>query len=189
MKTWYGALLLTNYTLVEIYSSTKENLKSKKSLTQNIQEILDTMERPNLRIIGIEEEASQFQQCDYSPVSSCGTSALNFPLTTAFKVSHNLGDPKEIDLQCSERTHDSINILDSPRNENPEYENVDEITVEESPPISSKEQPQEEATGSKKKHRRSFFCGDLQLEEPCFDLLTQLDDREPTCDSVWLRSL
>ncbi|ERE70281.1 LINE-1 type transposase domain-containing protein 1 [Cricetulus griseus] len=41
--------------LAEIDSSTKENLKSNKSLTQNIQEIWDTMKRPNLRIISIEE--------------------------------------------------------------------------------------------------------------------------------------
>jgi hypothetical protein len=33
----------------------KENAKCKKNLTQNIQEIHDTMERPNLRIIGIDE--------------------------------------------------------------------------------------------------------------------------------------
>ena len=39
----------------EIDSSTKENLKSNKSLTQNIQEMWDTVKRPNLRIIGIEE--------------------------------------------------------------------------------------------------------------------------------------
>jgi hypothetical protein len=33
----------------------KENAKYKKILTQNIQEIQDTMRRPNLRIIGIDE--------------------------------------------------------------------------------------------------------------------------------------
>jgi hypothetical protein len=33
----------------------KDNAKYKKLLTQNIQEIQDTMRRPNLRIIGIEE--------------------------------------------------------------------------------------------------------------------------------------
>jgi hypothetical protein len=33
----------------------KENAKCKKILTQNIQEIQDTMSRPNLRIIGIDE--------------------------------------------------------------------------------------------------------------------------------------
>ncbi|ERE82006.1 GTPase IMAP family member 3-like protein [Cricetulus griseus] len=41
--------------LEEINSSSKENLKSNKSITQNNQEIWDTMKRPNLRIIGIEE--------------------------------------------------------------------------------------------------------------------------------------
>ena len=34
----------------------KENAKSKIFLKQNIQEILDVMKRPNIRIIGIEEE-------------------------------------------------------------------------------------------------------------------------------------
>jgi wobble nucleotide-excising tRNase len=34
----------------------KENVKCKKILTQNIQEIQDTMRRPNLRIIGIDEK-------------------------------------------------------------------------------------------------------------------------------------
>jgi hypothetical protein len=33
----------------------KKNAKTKKLLTQNIQEIQDTMRRPKLRIIGIEE--------------------------------------------------------------------------------------------------------------------------------------
>ena len=33
----------------------KENNKSNKFLTQNIQEIWDTVKRPNLRIIGVEE--------------------------------------------------------------------------------------------------------------------------------------
>ena len=36
-------------------STVKENAKCKKLVTQNIQEIQDTMRRPNLRIIGIEE--------------------------------------------------------------------------------------------------------------------------------------
>ena len=38
-----------------IDTTVKENAKSKKLLTQNIQEIQDTMRRPNLRILGIEE--------------------------------------------------------------------------------------------------------------------------------------
>ena len=42
-------------TTEEIGSSVKENVKSKKFLTQNIQKIWDTMKRPSLRITGIEE--------------------------------------------------------------------------------------------------------------------------------------
>jgi RNA processing factor Prp31 len=43
-------------TIENIDTTFKENLKCKKILTQNIQEIQDTMRRPNLRIIGIEEK-------------------------------------------------------------------------------------------------------------------------------------
>ena len=42
-------------TIEKIDSSIKENTKTKKIITQNVQEIWDTMKRPNLRIIGIEE--------------------------------------------------------------------------------------------------------------------------------------
>ena len=49
-------------TIEEIDTPVKENAKYKKFLTQNIQEIWDTMKRPNLRIIGIEEvEDTQFK--------------------------------------------------------------------------------------------------------------------------------
>ena len=36
-------------------STVKENAKCKKVVTQNIQEIQDTMRKPNLRIIGIDQ--------------------------------------------------------------------------------------------------------------------------------------
>jgi hypothetical protein len=36
-------------------TTVKENSKHKKLLNENIQETLDTMKRPNLRIIGIEK--------------------------------------------------------------------------------------------------------------------------------------
>ena len=42
-------------TLETMDSMVKENAKCKKFVTQNIQEIQDTMRRPNLRIIGIDE--------------------------------------------------------------------------------------------------------------------------------------
>ena len=47
-------------TINNIDTTVKENAKCKKLLTQNIQEIQDTMRRPNLRIIGI-EESEEFQ--------------------------------------------------------------------------------------------------------------------------------
>jgi uncharacterized coiled-coil protein SlyX len=42
-------------TIEDIDKTVRENAKCKEFLTQNIQEIWNTMERPNLRIIGIEE--------------------------------------------------------------------------------------------------------------------------------------
>ena len=42
-------------TIENIDTTIKENTKCKKILTQNIQEIQDTMRRPNLQIIGVDE--------------------------------------------------------------------------------------------------------------------------------------
>ena len=44
----------------DIDTTVKENTKSRKPLSQNIQEIQHTMKTPNLRIIGIEE--SEYSQ-------------------------------------------------------------------------------------------------------------------------------
>ena len=43
-------------TIENMDTTIKENVKCKKILTQNIQEIQDTMRRPNLRIIGIDKK-------------------------------------------------------------------------------------------------------------------------------------
>jgi uncharacterized coiled-coil protein SlyX len=51
----------TDDTIENIETTVKENVKCKNLLTQNIQKIQDTMKRPNLRIIGI-EESSKGQQ-------------------------------------------------------------------------------------------------------------------------------
>ena len=49
-------------TIKDTDTTDKENTKSKRILTQNIQETQDTMKRPNQRIIGIEEcEDYQFK--------------------------------------------------------------------------------------------------------------------------------
>ena len=45
----------TEDTIENLDTTTKENEEYKKILTQNIQEIQDTMKRPNLRITGIDE--------------------------------------------------------------------------------------------------------------------------------------
>ena len=42
-------------TIENLDTRVKENAKCKKDLTQNIQEIQDTIRRPNLRVIGIDE--------------------------------------------------------------------------------------------------------------------------------------
>jgi L-fucose isomerase-like protein len=47
-------------TIENMDTTVKENAEGKKLLSQNIQEIQDTMRRPNLRIIGI-EESEDFQ--------------------------------------------------------------------------------------------------------------------------------
>jgi uncharacterized coiled-coil protein SlyX len=49
-------------TIENIDTTVTENTKCKKLLTQNIQEIQETMRRPNLRIIGIEESESEDSQ-------------------------------------------------------------------------------------------------------------------------------
>jgi uncharacterized coiled-coil protein SlyX len=45
----------TEDSIENISTTIKENAKCKKILTQNIWEIQDTMRRPNLRIIGVDE--------------------------------------------------------------------------------------------------------------------------------------
>ena len=64
-------------TIENINTTVKENTKCQKLLTQNIQEIQDTMRRPNLRIIGIKEsEDSQLK----GPVNNFNkVTEKNFP--------------------------------------------------------------------------------------------------------------
>ena len=47
-------------TIENIDTTVKESAKSKKLLTQNIQEIQDRMRIPNLRIIGIDRRIQRF---------------------------------------------------------------------------------------------------------------------------------
>ena len=53
----------TEDSIENIGTTIKENGKCKRVLTQNIQEIQDTMKRPNIKMIGIEEsEDPQLRQ-------------------------------------------------------------------------------------------------------------------------------
>jgi chromosome segregation ATPase len=66
----------TEDNIENIDTTVKENTKDKKLLSQNIQEIQDTMRRPNLKIIGIEEsEDSQLK----GPVNIFNKIEENFP--------------------------------------------------------------------------------------------------------------
>ena len=54
-KRWKRKISGAEDTIENMDTTIKENAKSKNILTQNIQEIQDTMRRPNLRIIGIDK--------------------------------------------------------------------------------------------------------------------------------------
>jgi hypothetical protein len=83
-----------------IGTTIKENTKCKKILTQNIQEIQDTMRRPNLWIIGVDEnEDFQFKANIFNKIIE-----ENFP---------NLKEEKPMKIQESYRTP---NRLDQKRN-------------------------------------------------------------------------
>jgi hypothetical protein len=89
-------------TIEHIDTTVKENAKFKKILIQNIQEIQDTMRRPNLRIIGIEESKD---------------SQLKGPVNIFNKIieenSPNLKKEMPINIQETYRTP---NRLDQKRN-------------------------------------------------------------------------
>jgi hypothetical protein len=59
MQKMEGRISDTEDTIKEIDTSVKDNVKSEKFLTENIQEIRNSIKRPNLRIIGLEKEETQ----------------------------------------------------------------------------------------------------------------------------------
>jgi hypothetical protein len=89
-------------TIENIETTVKENANCKKLLTQNIQEIQDTMTRPNLRITGIEE--SEDSQLKWSVNILNKIKQENFP---------NLKNLMPMNIQEAYRTP---NKLDQKRN-------------------------------------------------------------------------
>ncbi|KAL1784889.1 hypothetical protein HispidOSU_022697 [Sigmodon hispidus] len=99
------------------------------------------------------------------------TSGQQIPGTQDAEVPKSIiisGELKDLDRQSHERAHDAIEFLDSPQNEKNEYETGNEITLEESQPISSK--PQEVAIASKKKQRRGWKGVRRQISHLCSSL-------------------
>ncbi|KAL6073026.1 hypothetical protein STEG23_000444 [Scotinomys teguina] len=99
-------------TIEEIDSTVKENTKSKKAITQNVQEIWDTMKRPNLQIIGLEEGE------EYQPK---GTENIfnkiieeNFPNLNKeipIKIQETYRTPNRLDPQKKSSRHIIIKTL------------------------------------------------------------------------------
>ena len=98
--------------------------------------------------------SSMAELCFTDDSTSIGMSETQYDAEVTASNS-NSTDLKKTDLEHSERIH-AIDTLHSPLRTNTAVEIIDEITVEESVFISSKDQAQEEATPSKKKHRRGW---------------------------------
>ena len=97
-------------TVEEIDTTVKENSKHKKLLTQSIQDIQDTMKRPNLRIIGI--EGSKDSQLKGSENFFNKIIEENFP---------NLKKEMAIKVQEAYRTGPEKKILSSHNNQNTKH--------------------------------------------------------------------
>ena len=88
-------ILSVEDTVEEIDTTVKENSKHKKLLTQSIQDIKDTMKRPNLRIIRIEENKdSQLKGSEnvFNKIIEDNFHNLNNDMATMYRKSaeHNV---------------------------------------------------------------------------------------------------
>ncbi|KAL6045228.1 hypothetical protein STEG23_009520 [Scotinomys teguina] len=99
-------------TIEEIDSTVKENTKSKKVITQNVQEIWDTMKRPNLRIIEIEEgEEYQLKGTEniFNKIIEENFSNLNKEIP--IKIQEAYRTPNRLDPQNKSSRHIIIKTL------------------------------------------------------------------------------
>ena len=96
----------TEDTIEEIDSFIKENIKSNKLLTQNIQEIWDTMKRPNLRIIGVEEgENLQFKGPENIFTKIIEENFPNLKKDIPMKVQEAYRTPNRLDQKKKKTNH------------------------------------------------------------------------------------
>jgi hypothetical protein len=100
-----------------IGTAIKENAKCKKLLTQNVHEIQDTMRRPNLWIIGIEE--SEDSQCKVPGNIFHKIIEQNFP-NLKKEMSMNIQEayriPKSLDQKRNSSCHIIIKIPNAQNN-------------------------------------------------------------------------
>ena len=107
------------YTVEEIDTTVKENSKHKKLLTQSIQEIQDTMKRPNLRIIRIEENKdSQLKGPENVFNKIIEENFPNLKKEMAIKVQEAYRTPNKWDQKRKSSHHIIIKTLNAQNNEN-----------------------------------------------------------------------
>ena len=85
-------------TIVEIDMSVTENTKTKTDITQNVQEIWDTMKRPNLRIIGIKGEEHQLKSKENIFNKIIEENFPNLKKEMPIKIHEAYRTPKRLDL-------------------------------------------------------------------------------------------
>ena len=84
-------------TIGEIDSLAKENIKSNKFFTQNIQEIWHTMKRANLRIIGVEEKELQLNGTENIFNKIIEENFPNIKIDITMKVQEAYRKPNRLD--------------------------------------------------------------------------------------------
>jgi len=105
-------------TVEEIDTTVKENSKHKILLTQNIQGIQDTMKRPNLRIIGIEEnEDSQLKRPENVFNKIIEENFPNLKKEKAIKVQEAYRTPNKGDQRRKSSHHIIIKTLNAQNRE------------------------------------------------------------------------
>ena len=96
-NTREGRISSAEDTIEEIDSSIKENNKSNKSLTPNIQEIWDTMKRSNLRIIDIEKGEVQLKSTENIFNRSIEENFPNLKKDMSMKIQEAYRTPNKLD--------------------------------------------------------------------------------------------
>ena len=102
----------TEDTIEKIDSPVKENIKSNKSLTQNIQEIWDTIKRSNLRIIGIEGgEEVQLKSTENIFIKIIEKNFPNIKKDMPMKIQEAYRTPNRLDPNKKSSSHIIIKTL------------------------------------------------------------------------------